>query len=138
MSKAIIKPGVFALASACLIAVFAITSTEVSAVEVREPGNLPPALAGKPTGAWAKADMGLRRIAEDFRAHAARGRAAPFVPSNGTIQHSRGRVVIDAVATGDPQALLQELLALGLENGSVYGSIVSGLLPLGAVDRALP
>ncbi len=40
-----------------------------------------------------------------------------------------GKLPIDAVAKGSPAQLLRDLEALGLENGSVYGQVVSGLMP---------
>jgi hypothetical protein len=45
-------------------------------------------------------------------------------------------VLIDAVATGDPQLLLANLQALGLRNGGVYNNLVSGLLPIAAIGQA--
>lgn len=43
-------------------------------------------------------------------------------------------IVIDAASNGDPQALLAELEAIGLREARVSGNLVSGVLPLGAVD----
>jgi ABC-type glycerol-3-phosphate transport system substrate-binding protein len=43
-----------------------------------------------------------------------------------------GRVRIEATASGDPQALLRDLQALGLTDGVVFGRIVNGWLPVGA------
>ncbi len=47
-----------------------------------------------------------------------------------------GRVAIDATASGDPQTLLADLQGLGLTNGAVFGRIVSGMLPVAALDAA--
>jgi hypothetical protein len=46
---------------------------------------------------------------------------------------SRGRVTIDAIAAGDTQALLADLEALGLQEASAYGRMVSGQLPIDAI-----
>jgi hypothetical protein len=56
------------------------------------------------------------------------GRAAP--PSSRLARASGGRVVIDAVAEQDGAALATDLRALGLEDTSVFGRVVSGALPL--------
>lgn len=47
-----------------------------------------------------------------------------------------GAVTIDAIAEGDPQALLSRLQALGLQGGAVYGATVSGRLPVSALRDA--
>jgi len=49
-------------------------------------------------------------------------------------------VVIDAVASGDTTALKADLEALGLQNASAFGPMVSGLLPVSAIAdvAALP
>jgi hypothetical protein len=47
-----------------------------------------------------------------------------------------GRVLIEAVASGDPQQLLADLVALGLTDGTVAGRIVNGWLPIESFDMA--
>ncbi|MGH9278027.1 MAG: hypothetical protein ACRD12_07965 [Acidimicrobiales bacterium] len=47
-----------------------------------------------------------------------------------------GRVLIEAAASGDPQLLLRDLQGLGLTEGVVFGRLVNGWLPIGAVDAA--
>jgi hypothetical protein len=47
-----------------------------------------------------------------------------------------GRVLIEAVASGDPQALLRDLVALGLSDGVVVGRVVNGWLPVSSFERA--
>lgn len=42
-------------------------------------------------------------------------------------------VLVDALASGDVQTLLNDLTALGLTNGSVYGNRVNGFLPLDSI-----
>jgi len=44
-------------------------------------------------------------------------------------------VLIDAIANGDPSVLLKDLRALGLKSVAVYGRIISGQLPLAAIDK---
>ncbi len=45
-------------------------------------------------------------------------------------------VLIDAVTRGDPQALKTALVALGLQQASVYSNDVGGWLPVTALDAA--
>ncbi len=50
---------------------------------------------------------------------------------------SDGRsVTVDAVASGDPSRLLDDLRALGLESGARAGTVVSGRLPIAAIEEA--
>ncbi len=45
-------------------------------------------------------------------------------------------VVVDAVAATDVATLLDDLRALGLEDGATTGAVVSGRLPIGALEEA--
>lgn len=45
-------------------------------------------------------------------------------------------VVVDAVASGDPIRLLEELRGIGLKSGSRAENVVSGLFPIAALDEA--
>ena len=47
-----------------------------------------------------------------------------------------GRVLIEAVASGDPQVLLRDLVALGLRDGVVVGRVVNGWLPVESFPAA--
>ena len=47
-----------------------------------------------------------------------------------------GRVLIEAIASGDAQQLLADLVALGLTDGVVYGRVVNGWLPVDHFDDA--
>ena len=47
-----------------------------------------------------------------------------------------GRVVIDAVASGDTDTLRQDLEALGMKKAASFGRMVSGQLPIGAIREA--
>lgn len=59
----------------------------------------------------------------------------PGVQANSShLQIYGGHVVIDAIASDNTDALYSDLLGLGLQNGSKYGSFVSGLLPLDAIS----
>jgi subtilisin family serine protease len=64
--------------------------------------------------------------------------------SSGTVETPQSRdfrlsaesVVINAVAVSDGNQLLTDLEALGLENGSVDGLVVSGELPIASIEEA--
>ena len=127
----------FGCAFVYLIAILTFVSQQAIAAEATDPGRGAQPFAGKATGPWAKADTGLRELVQEFRLHQARGARESFQPRNNTFQYARGRVVIDAVAAGDADALLEDLRGMGLRNASRYGSIVSGSFPLGAVNRML-
>ena len=50
------------------------------------------------------------------------------------------RVVVDAVASGDVNALKSDLISLGMQEAVAFGRIVSGQLPISAIPAmaALP
>lgn len=52
---------------------------------------------------------------------------------SGFLQIHDGHVVIDAVASGNADKLLDDLKGMGMKNGSVYGAYVSGLFPISAI-----
>ena len=85
----------------------------------------------------AKASSALARVHAEYRMHVDQGRTTAFMPSDEFLQFSAGRVVIDARATDDGAKLLFDLRQVGLTNGSRYGDVVSGLLPVAAIERAV-
>ncbi len=46
------------------------------------------------------------------------------------------KIVIDIVADGDVDALLEDLTVLGMENISVFGRVISGLIPISSLEQA--
>ena len=60
--------------------------------------------------------------------------ALPDTLDNPLLRVRDGYIAIDAVAADDAQALLSRLEGLGLRGGAVYGRMVSGKLPVGAID----
>ena len=131
-----------------------------SALEIRESVSQPPGLGGKARGSKAKAGTALRRVFAESQAHARRGGPEDFTPSvvglryaNGRVlvdavasadgghssvvgfRYAKGRILVDAVASADGGQLLDDLRGLGLRNGSRHGSVVSGRMPLAAVER---
>ncbi len=64
-------------------------------------------------------------------------RPVEVTPPSPFVRIIGGLLAIDAVASGDPDQLLTDLVSLGLTNASTYGRIVSGRLPVDAFP-ALP
>jgi hypothetical protein len=67
--------------------------------------------------------------------------ASPQPPSGGGLQPANpairivdDRVLIDAVASQDVNALKADLEALGMRDAVAFGRVVSGQLPIGAID----
>ncbi|MDX1404559.1 MAG: PKD domain-containing protein [Woeseiaceae bacterium] len=83
-----------------------------------------------------KAGMRLRRAHAEYRAHINRQRAAPFVPGDSFLPFAGGRVLVEARATTDPARLLADLRRLGLTASSSYSELVSGYLPVAAIEDA--
>ncbi|MGH8576784.1 MAG: hypothetical protein ACREXJ_07715, partial [Gammaproteobacteria bacterium] len=56
-----------------------------------------------------------------------------FKSSNAIAPVAGGSVVIDATASGDPETLAADLRALGADNVTAFGRMVSGRLPITAI-----
>jgi hypothetical protein len=57
----------------------------------------------------------------------------PFRPAEPFLHVGSDTVLVDVVATGDVNALLTDLAALGLQAAAVHGRMVSGHLPIAAI-----
>jgi hypothetical protein len=93
------------------------------------------AAAGK-EGPVAKMDHALAALYEEQESYRAQGGGAVFESSNPLLRVTEERVVVDAVASGDVHALKAELEALGMQGAVAFGRIVSGQLPISAIERA--
>ena len=82
----------------------------------------------------AKVDQALVVVANEYSAYLAQGGGAAFTPSNPLLRVHEGRVDIDAVASGDVHALQADLEALGMQGAVAFGRVVSGQLPLAAIN----
>ena len=63
------------------------------------------------------------------------GESGVFTPGNPLLRLVDDRVLIDAVAVDDASDLLAELEGIGLQKGAAFGRIVSGQLPIDAIDN---
>jgi hypothetical protein len=88
--------------------------------------------------AMAKVGSDLLALYAEYQAHLQQtswlGAAAPaFRSSNPIAPIAGGSVVIDAAASGDPQALAADLRALGVNKVTVFGRMVSARVPIPAI-----
>src|SRR5262249_13609413 len=67
-------------------------------------------------------------------AYLAQGGGAVFTPSTPLLLIIEGRVVGDAVADDDVQALQADLVALGMQGTVAFGRMVSGELSIAAME----
>jgi hypothetical protein len=71
-------------------------------------------------GPLARVDHTLVVVSDEYVAYLAQGGGAAFTPSNPLLRVSAGRVVIDAVASGDVHALQADLEALGMQGAVAF------------------
>jgi subtilisin family serine protease len=88
----------------------------------------------------AKIPVELEALQEELETARARSGAAfdptRFRPANPLIPVTEGRVIVDAVAAGDVQALRRDLEGLGMKPGGSFGRVLSGQLPISAISAA--
>jgi hypothetical protein len=85
-------------------------------------------------GPMAKVDHALAVLYGEQELYLVLGGGAAFTPSNPLLRVSAGRVLIDAVASGDVSALQVDLEAFGMQGAVAFGRIVSGYLPIDAIE----
>ena len=90
--------------------------------------------AGKDDPLAYKGGGDLAELYEEYEAFLRQPSSAHFQSSNPLLQVNDGFVIINAVADGAGEALLADLESLGLQNGAHYGAVISGLLPIQAID----
>ncbi len=80
----------------------------------------------------------LSKVSHDllalYQAHVIQGIDGAPAPGNTALPVVGNRVIVDAVASGDTNTLLADLEALGAQKTTAYGRIVSGQLPIDAID----
>jgi hypothetical protein len=123
------------VALACLLGAGAHAGAQDSEIGFDSLDRLP---AEKPGG---KLSADLQRLAQDIkpqgkskvpelRTEGSKGASPTLSDFALPLATIDGKVVIDAVAYGDPAELQAELEAMGLENAAVAGRIVSGYMPV--------
>jgi hypothetical protein len=98
-------------------------------------------LGAPPSFGWsgdAQADKPSTKISGDLLAlHRAylesRRRGVEFHPASPGLRVVDDRVVINATAVGDAEALRADLVRLGLQHAASYGRVVSGEFPIAAI-----
>lgn len=85
-------------------------------------------------GPMGKVTHDLTVLYDEYISYLEQGSGEPFKPSNPTLRVIDDRVVIDAVASGEAGALQSALEALGMPKVSAFGRMVSGQLPILAID----
>ena len=90
-------------------------------------------------GRMVKLGLDLTHLYFEHQAYLAAGGAlglgADFRPGNKLIRSKHGTVMIDFVSAGDTIELRDQLIALGMTRASVFGRIVSGLVPIDALSK---
>jgi hypothetical protein len=82
-------------------------------------------------GRSAKISADLLALHEAYRS--ARQSGAEFRPQNPLLRIVDDRVLIDATAADDVQALESDLVGLGMRRAAAFGRVVSGELPIAAI-----
>jgi len=92
--------------------------------------------AGVRAGVMPKGGLALSELQAEHAAHKGLGRPTPTFKSRNPLLGLVGDwVVIDAVAAGYPYALRADLEALGMQDISQVGNVISGLLPIAAIEE---
>ena len=75
----------------------------------------------------------LIALYDEYSSYIASGKRGGFKSSSPLVRLVDDRVVIDAVASGDPNVLKSDLEALGMQQAVAFGRVVSGQLPIVAI-----
>jgi subtilisin family serine protease len=108
-----------------------------SSALVADTGGSPQGTLGELDEAWGKVGNHLTALYAEYQSYLDRGGfevLGRYQPSNPIMPITNGMVVVDLVASGDPKDLLPALEALGLEKPAVAGRIISGRLPITAIE----
>jgi PKD repeat protein len=119
-----------------LLVVLMLTSSLAVGLEVHMPGSQGGIHTVKPGGQLAKLDGSLLKVYFEFKHHQQTSPGSSFRPRNSFLRISRGRILIDAHAVSNSKILLADLNHLGLFEGSRFGNVVSGWLPIGVLRQA--
>ena len=86
-------------------------------------------------GRMAKLSQELTALYSEYSAYLASRKGGKFQSSQPLVWVIDDRVVVDATASGDANALKSDLEELGMQQAVAYGRIVSGQLPIAALPR---
>ena len=86
------------------------------------------------SGMMAKVSPDLAVVYDEYTSYQAQGGRGVFTPRNPLMRVIDGQVVVDAIAAADVGALQADLQALGMQGAVTAGRIVSGQLPISAID----
>ncbi len=132
------KTAVAGLAATIALGISAGLMTDGTALAQSRPDGVGSGIASDAMSAKISSDLaGLYQRQSVFALRgASRAGSGNLTSANSMMQIVGDKVVIDAIAAVDAEALLLELEALGLENGSAFGHVVSGMLPVSALADA--
>ena len=101
------------------------TSAPTTEAKVREISKVAPELAA---------------LYNEYSSYLASHKAGVFRSNDPLVRVIDDRVLVDAVASGDVNALKSDLVSLGMQQAVAFGRIVSGQLPISAIPAmaALP
>ena len=91
--------------------------------------------AADKAGGPSKVSEQLTALHAEYSAFLAAGKGGAFNSSSPLVHVIDDRVVVDATASGNAQALKADLEALGMQHAVAFGRIVSGQLPIAAIPR---
>jgi hypothetical protein len=81
----------------------------------------------------AKVSQDLTALYDEYSRYMAARQTVRFQSANSLVQVIEDRVLIDAVASGDPAVLKSDLAGLGMRQAVAFGRIVSGQWPISAI-----
>src|ERR1044071_2485908 len=84
----------------------------------------------------AKLAHSLVSLHEQYSTYLTQRSAVPFSSNDPLVKLVDNRVVVDAVASGDVNALKADLESLGMQHAIAFGRFVSGQLPVSAIPAA--
>jgi len=96
--------------------------------------------AGDKPGKMSKVSPELISVYKQYSSYLKSHNAGVFQPTDRLVRVVDDRVVVDAVASDDVNALKADLESLGMQQAVAFGRIVSGQLPISAIPAmaALP
>ena len=95
---------------------------------------------GDKPGKMSKVSPELISLYDQYSSYVKSHNAGAFQPTDRLVRVVDARVLIDAVASDDVDALKADLMSLGMQQAVAFGRIVSGQLPISAIPAmaALP